>query len=500
MNNLKKLKSDAESYSILYVEDNEPLRNNASKFLNKIFSIVYTAPDGKEALKLFKEHSPSIVITDIKMPNMGGMELARHIKDINPDTKIIIMSAFDDRDNLFNAIELGIFRFLKKPVSISDFSQVLHDIIKDIIKNQNFQLFHANLKNIFNYQSSIIVMMKNSELIFANQMFFDYFEVENIQSFIEKYSDLGNLFLEHDGFLYNKANKNWYSEVSENPQKVYNIKLQDKNENFKHFILKYQKIPDKDSYGILSFDDVTELNFLKLYNTKELKNEIQKDSKTIYKLFEVIKRNNAKIELHNFYKGLSIVHDAIIVDILENSIILQTSYAQEKAIQFDKKSFITSDALPSVLACDKVTKISFEKQSVEFTNIHFIATSPVDRTTMRVVPEENHTVSLFLEETKYHGKIFIEDISLEAVKLNLEAMPAGLKQDLQVNISMFLSTDAKSVIINLEAVIFRIIENKNSFSIICTFNFKIGEKKYLTEYMTSRQMAIIREFKGKRNA
>ena len=497
MAKLKKLKADAKGFSILYVEDNDVLRDSASKLLKKIFDNVYTAPDGQVGFDIFKKVSPQIVVTDIKMPNIDGMELAKLIKDTNPETRVIIMSAFDGRDNLFKAIELGISRFLKKPVNISEFTEVLHDAVKDIKKDQNLQLFHTHLKNVFNYQSSIVVMMKNSELTFVNQMFLDYFEVEDIQMFIEKNGDLGNLFLKHDGFLYNKADENWFEEVSVNPQKLYNIKLQDKDKNFKHFILKYQKIPDKESYGILSFDDVTELNLLKLYDATQAKNdEVLKGSKAMYKLLEVIKRNNAKIELHNFYKGLSITHDAVIVDIAENSIILKTTYIQEKAIQFDKRTFITSDALPSVVACDSVRKISFEKQSVEFTNIHFAITSPVDRKAMRVVPEEKHTATLFVDDIKFHGDVFVEDISLEAVKLNLEAMPAGLRVGDEVVVNIVLKIDAKPIIINTKATMFRISENKRSFSAVFTFNFNVGEKKDLAEYMTSRQMAIIREFKG----
>jgi len=500
MLDLKKLKLDASEFSILYVEDNDVLRKSAYKVLNKIFKKVHTASDGEIGLEIFKKLSPQIVITDIEMPNMNGIEFARHIRDINSEAKVIFMSAYDTKEYLVQAIELGIVRFLKKPVSITEFAEVLDFTIHEIKKMQNSMMFHAHLKNVFNYQSSIVLMMKKTDIVFANQMFLNYFEVETIDEFLKIHTNLGNLFLKHDSFLYNDDDQNWFHEVSSNPQKIYNIKLQNKDEDFKHFILKYQNIPDNESYGILSFDDVTELNLLKLYDVKESKkDEVQKDSKAMYNLLEIIKRNNAKIELHNFYKGLSITHDAVIVDILEDTIILKTSYIQEKAIQFDRRSFITSDALPSVVACDSLSKISFEKQSVEFKNLHFAITSPVDRETMRVVPQENHTVSLHFQDIKFHGEVFIEDISLEAIKLNLEAMPAGLKKGSMVTINMVLTVDTKSLIINLEATMFRLSENKRSFSIVFTFNFKVGEKKDLAEYMTSRQMSIIREFKGKNN-
>jgi len=500
MGDLKKLKLSAEGLEILYVEDNKALRENAAELLNKFFDVVDTAEDGQVGLDLFKEHHYQIVITDIKMPNMDGMELAQHIKDMDLDTKVIVMSAFDDREFLYSSIELGVFRYLKKPVNISEFTDVLDSCISAIKKEQDAQLFNTHLQNVFNYQSSIVVMIKDAKPSFVNQMFLDYFKVDNLDMFVEKYHDLGNLFLTHDGFLYNKANRSWFDEVSSNAQKLYNIKMIDKDENFKHFILKYQKIPDEESCGILSFDDVTELNLLKLYDKSQLsKDESDQDSKAMYKLLEVIQRNSAKIELHNYYKGLSITHDAVIVDIKDKAVILKTDYMQEKAIQFDQRSFITSDALPNVIACDKVMKINFEKGSVEFSNLHFTLKSPVHRKLLRVEPEQKHTVSIFVDDSKLHTQMSIEDISLEAISINLETMPAGLKVDDEVVINMVLTIDEKPTIINTKAIIFKITENKRSFSIVFMVKFEKGKKKELASYMTSRQMAIIREFKGIQN-
>ena len=160
MGDLKKLKSAARDFTILYVEDNKALITNAAKLLHKFFETVDVAEDGAVGLKLFEENSYDIVVTDIKMPNMDGMELSKEIKKISPKTKIIVMSAFDESEYLYKAIEVGVFRYLKKPVNVNDFVDVLYSCIQEIKKEQNSQLFNAHLKNIFNYQSSIVVMLK----------------------------------------------------------------------------------------------------------------------------------------------------------------------------------------------------------------------------------------------------------------------------------------------------------------------------------------------------
>ncbi len=343
-------------------------------------------------------------------------------------------------------------------------------------------------------------MVKEGVPVFANQMFLDFFSVKDTQEFNTKFSNIDSIFLKHDGFLYKDSCDDWFTEVSANPQKLYNIKLQDKQKNLKHFILKYQNIPKKENYGIISFDDVTELNLLQLYDANQVKSdENLKNSDAMYKLLEVIQRNSAKIELHNFYKGISITHDAVIMEVKKDNIILKTDYMQEKAIQFDKRSFITSDALPNVIACDNVSKISFKHQSVEFTNIHFALTSPVSRKALRVVPDEKHTVTLFIGENKFHSELLLEDISLEALKLNLDAMPAGLNVGDEVTLNMALTINKKNIIINSKATMFRKTDNRRSFSIVFMLELKVGEKHNLTEYMTLRQMEIIREFKGMQN-
>ncbi|NOQ29520.1 MAG: response regulator [Helicobacteraceae bacterium] len=500
MSELKKLKQDAKGLSILYVEDNKALRENATTLLKKIFTTVYSASDGKEGLKSFKKFNPQIVITDIKMPNMDGMELTKHIKDLSPNTKVLVMSAFDDREYLFESIKLGIFRYLKKPVNINELSDVLLETIQEIKKDEDTELFNTNLQSVFNHQSSIVIMMQNAEPTFVNRVFLDYFNVQNLEEFTNMYSDLGDLFLKHDTFLYKHDHLNWFEEVSLHSQKLHNIKLQDRDGNFKHFILKYKQIPNKKGYGILSFDDITELNLLKLFDASQVKNDKNiQNSKAMFNLLDVIYRNSAKIELHNFYKGIRITHDALIVKIKDQSIVVKTDFMQEKAIQLDRRSFITSEALPHVIACDSIANLSYKDQSVELKNIHFAISSPVNRKALRVVPEERHTVSLFYENSKFHGDTAIEDVSLEAIKLNLEAVPAGLEIGSLTTINMVLNIKDKPTIIHVDAELFRKIENRRDFSLVFRLSIESDQKKKLGEYITSRQMSIIREFKGMQN-
>ena len=493
----KELQEEAKDFTILYAEDNDALRNNAAKLLKKFFHHVHVAADGKEGYELFKKHRPQIVITDIKMPHMSGMKLSSLIHQSNPQTKIIVMTAFDDKEYLYKAIELGIFRYLKKPVTLSALTEALHDAIIKIGKEKELELFHDYMRNIFDYQSSLIVMFKNGEMLLSNQPFKEFFEIENVDEFKMRYGDIGRLLLEHDGFLYNKQERNWYEEISANDQKLYHAKIKNSEEEVRHFFLKYQKVPEDDSLAILSFDDVTELNLLKLFDNKKTKSdEIEQDSKAIFNLLEAVHRNGAKVQLYNYYKGLSITNHAFVVDVGEDMVSLKTNFTQQKAVQFEQQTIILSDAFPYALACNKIVNMNLEKQSISLRNLKFISSSPVDRATIRLVPEDKHTVSLFLKESKYQGTTRIEDISLDAVRLRVDALPPGLEPDMEMYVDMVLEMDKTPLILNTKARLFKKVENKHSFTLVLLFDFKEKQKADLIRYMTKRQMAIIREFKG----
>ncbi len=103
--------------SVLYVEDEESVRENVAEFLMRRFATVYLGRNGQEGLKLFKEHLPDVVITDIKMPIMDGIDMAQEIKRIRPETPVILITAFNEVPYLIKAIEIGVDKYIQKPMA-----------------------------------------------------------------------------------------------------------------------------------------------------------------------------------------------------------------------------------------------------------------------------------------------------------------------------------------------------------------------------------------------
>jgi len=142
------------------------------------------------------------------------------------------------------------------------------------------------VQNVFNYQSAMIVMYREREPILANQSFLDFFDAESVVDFCEKVQNLGALFLEHDGFLYNREGVEWFSEITIYSEKLFHVKLKDKNDALRHLLLKVQKIPHQEGVLMLSFDDVTELNLLKLFDAKQLLADVaEQDTTAIYSFY-----------------------------------------------------------------------------------------------------------------------------------------------------------------------------------------------------------------------
>ena len=122
--NIKHLKDQ----TVLYVEDDVAIMQSFSKILNKVFGEVKTAINGKEGLEVFKESQDiSFVITDIKMPKMDGLDMAKEIKKISPNTPFILTTAHGEYDYFLRADEVGVYRYIQKPINVNELLQALSE-------------------------------------------------------------------------------------------------------------------------------------------------------------------------------------------------------------------------------------------------------------------------------------------------------------------------------------------------------------------------------------
>jgi len=117
---------------VLYVEDEDVVRNTIYEMLRRRITDVYVASDGREGLAVFQEHKPDLVISDIRMPHMDGLEMISNIKRLNSDVQIIITSAHSESEYFLKAIDIGVDKFVLKPVDNRDLFAIVSKIYEQM--------------------------------------------------------------------------------------------------------------------------------------------------------------------------------------------------------------------------------------------------------------------------------------------------------------------------------------------------------------------------------
>ena len=158
--------SKLKDITVLYCEDEEYLRDITKGILESFTKKQYICEDGLEGLEVFKQHQDDIdlIITDVNMPNMSGLEMAKEIKQINPNMPIIVATAFSNSEYLLEAIDLGIDKYVLKPVNIK---KLLDIMTKSLLYHELRDLYIDNLTRLQNRNALLRDIKKLSTSILA---------------------------------------------------------------------------------------------------------------------------------------------------------------------------------------------------------------------------------------------------------------------------------------------------------------------------------------------
>lgn len=103
--------------TMLLVEDNDRLRQEFRDVLSLYIGTIYEADSGRSALKLFHKHRVNIIFSDVKMPDMNGLELVKKVREYDSSVPIVIISAYTEPEVLIDFIQLGLVQYIVKPIS-----------------------------------------------------------------------------------------------------------------------------------------------------------------------------------------------------------------------------------------------------------------------------------------------------------------------------------------------------------------------------------------------
>jgi DNA-binding response OmpR family regulator len=215
---MQKLKNS----TILYIEDDEITRENISSFLKRKCKNFFQACDGKEGLELFEKHSPDIIITDIEMPNLDGLSMAKKIRKKSPSTQIIITTAYASQEYLLEAVNLHLIKYIVKPISLPKLNEALsgcEDFLEDsIITKISFNktsFYDTYTKELIKEEE--IVSLSKTERALLDLLIKNYpapTSYEGIESNVYEFASSKNAIKLLVKSLRNKINKDSITNVS----------------------------------------------------------------------------------------------------------------------------------------------------------------------------------------------------------------------------------------------------------------------------------------------
>lgn len=172
--NHKELMQSMSSLSIIYIEDDENIRSYIEEFLKRYCKNIYVASNAEDGYELYKKHKSGILLVDINLPKMSGIELITKIRQNDKQTRIIISTAYTNKEFTLQAIELNLTRYLVKPITSKDLIEAIRKAVNEIYEDtkdtylidlgENFS-FDTRKKVLFDGQKPIILRKKEKQIL-----------------------------------------------------------------------------------------------------------------------------------------------------------------------------------------------------------------------------------------------------------------------------------------------------------------------------------------------
>jgi len=127
----------------LYIEDEKDVLRNISELLSNFFDTFHTASDGESGYEIFQKHTIDVLLVDIELPKMNGIELIKKIRKEHKDLPIVVISAYTKTDYLLESIELHLDKYIVKPLTSRKIHALLSMLNDDFMQEENFNFNHG---------------------------------------------------------------------------------------------------------------------------------------------------------------------------------------------------------------------------------------------------------------------------------------------------------------------------------------------------------------------
>ena len=264
--NLIKLKKYGSNISVLYVEDDELIREQTKLFLERFFPSIQVAIDGAEGLDKFKASKFDLVITDINMPNMNGIEMIKAIREIVPHQIVLVTSAYNDSEYLMQLINLEVMRFISKPFENKPFLIVLYKIVQELMAEKEKKKLKGQVSTLSRRAQIIvdevnigIVIIKNNEIEMANKAFLTIGDFDSIETLKLEMPEIGILFEDAAHCINAQTNFEFITQLQNVKEDEKKVRIINNSKTYEYKVSS-KKIQEEENSYILTFTDITAIH------------------------------------------------------------------------------------------------------------------------------------------------------------------------------------------------------------------------------------------------
>ncbi|RXJ99743.1 regulator [Arcobacter sp. CECT 8989] len=309
---MKKELTFLNELNVLYVEDNKFIQEELEFFLSGKVKKLFIASNGEEGLETFKNNQIDLIITDIQMPKMNGLEMSYAIREIDKEAKIIITTAFNDTEYLMEAIKLNLGNYITKPLDLNYLIKIMIESAKNILlEKENKQILNTfeQYRSIVDERSIVSKTDINGIITYVNKPF------EEISGYkIEELLGRSHNIIRHEDTPSEVFEEMWSTILD---KKVWQGKIKNKKKNGDYYIVDtiikpILNIDGKIKEFIALRNDITELEMSKEYfkNRNEKFTTNLKDSIRVAKTYkDIVDKSNMIIRI-DLDRNISFVNEA----------------------------------------------------------------------------------------------------------------------------------------------------------------------------------------------
>jgi diguanylate cyclase (GGDEF)-like protein len=248
------------SVSVLHVEDDTIIQFHMRTILEKRVRELFSAADGVEGLAMFRAHAPDVIITDIRVPRMNGLEMIEIIRETDPDIPVIVTSAYSDADYLLKAIELGVDKYLIKPFDHRQVVKAVSRAAEGMARQREINEANRFNRFLLDINPSFIVVLDDGEVEYVNSTFLSFMGFRSLEAFILSGRDIADFVEDVGGHQDATRIGRWFEEITGSGEDGVVVRLKGCDERFGGvFWATFNRFPETRKYVVV-FTDITRLD------------------------------------------------------------------------------------------------------------------------------------------------------------------------------------------------------------------------------------------------